>query len=180
MASGTLPHVRKAESVAAAMFPYESQTRDAVYWDGLYSQNPPVRQFLTEPGKNGKPDEIWVIRINPQERETEPTRMEDIKDRENELAGSVSLNQELDFIQTVNCWAEKYKGTPFADDHKPVAVRTIKMHKQTARKLHSSSKFDRFRWHIDELRREGSEVAAKWLEQWPDVGQYPDDVSYSA
>jgi NTE family protein len=178
MASGTLPHVLEAESVANVAFPYEDKPRDAVYWDGLYSQNPPVHPFLTEPGRHGKPDEIWVIRINPQERESEPRRTEDIKDRENELAGSVSLNQELDFIQIVNRWAEKYKGTPFAEDHKPITVRTIKMREETARALSSSSKFDRFRWHIDTLRREGSEEAATWLEQWPGVGRYPDDASY--
>ena len=35
------------------------------YWDGLFSQNPPVRE-LTDEG----PDEIWVIQINPRERKS--------------------------------------------------------------------------------------------------------------
>lgn len=178
MASGTLPHVLKAETIANVAFPCENKPRDAVYWDGLYSQNPPVREFLTDTDGHDKPDEIWVIRINPQERESEPKITEHIRDRQNELAGNVSLNQELDFIQTVNRWAEQYKGTSFADDHKPVTVRTIKMNESTARELKSASKFDRFRWHIDALRREGSEEARAWLEEWPNVGQYPNDASY--
>ena len=30
------------------------------YWDGLFSQNPPVRELV-----DAQPDEIWVIQINP-------------------------------------------------------------------------------------------------------------------
>ena len=185
MASGTLPHVLRAQHVANLHFPYEKdakgnpKARDGLYWDGLYSQNPPVREFLTEPGKAGKPEEIWVIRINPQERATEPRETEEIRDRENEVAGNVSLNQEFDFIRTVNNWAKKYPGTPFANDHQPVTVRTLKMRHSTAQKLRSSSKFDRSPSYIDDLRREGSEMAEKWLEKWPSaVGEYPQDASY--
>ena len=29
------------------------------YWDGLFSQNPPIKELTDE-----KPDEIWVIQIN--------------------------------------------------------------------------------------------------------------------
>ena len=35
-----------------------------VYWDGLFSQNPPVRDLLAT-----EPDEIWVIQINAKERD---------------------------------------------------------------------------------------------------------------
>ena len=39
-----------------------------VYWDGLFSQNPPIRELV-----DARPDEIWVIQINPTRVETEPT-----------------------------------------------------------------------------------------------------------
>lgn len=185
MASGTLPHVLRAQQIPNLQFPYEKdvhgslKTRDGFYWDGLYSQNPPVREFLTQPGKTGKPDEIWVIRINPQQWDHEPQQTEDIKDRENELAGNVSLNQELDFICTVNHWVKQYAGTPFAKDYQQITVRTLKMRRATARKLRPSSKFDRSPSYIDDLRREGNEVAQKWLDNWPHtVGEYPQDASY--
>jgi len=186
-ASGTLPQILQAQRIGNLRFPYEKDpkgamvSRDGVYWDGLYSQNPPVREFLTEPGKsNKKPNEIWVIRINPQERLHEPEVTEDIRDRENELAGSVSLNQELDFILTVNRWADRYAADRFGQEHQPVTVRTLKMRAQTAHELHTSSKFNRFPSYINALRREGSEVAQKWLENWPNaVGEFPDDASYS-
>ncbi|MBB3082490.1 patatin-like phospholipase family protein [Geodermatophilus sabuli] len=77
------------------------------YWDGLFSQNPPVRE-LPDAG----PEEIWVIRINPRGRATEPKTVGDIADRRNELAGNLSLEQELYFIRKVNQWADRL-GHPY-------------------------------------------------------------------
>ncbi len=60
----------------------------------MSSQNPPIREL---PG--AKPDEIWVIQINLQKRDIEPRSMPQILDRRNELAGNLSLNQEIHFIK---------------------------------------------------------------------------------
>jgi NTE family protein len=68
-----------------------------VYWDGLFSQNPPIRELLEV-----MPDEIWVIQINPTQRDTEPQTTLDIADRRNELAGNLSLYQELHFIEKID------------------------------------------------------------------------------
>lgn len=46
------------------------------YWDRLFSQNPPVRELL-----DAGPDEPWVIQINPQQRDTEPTTLAEIADQ---------------------------------------------------------------------------------------------------
>lgn len=49
---------------------------DEVYWDGLFSQNPPVHEFVSRSAgveAAQKPDQIWVLHINPQERKHEPT-----------------------------------------------------------------------------------------------------------
>ena len=68
------------------------------YWDGLFSQNPPIRDFVqVSDSSDEKPDEIWVIQINPQGRPREPMSLEEIRDRRNELAGNLSLNQEIYF-----------------------------------------------------------------------------------
>jgi predicted acylesterase/phospholipase RssA len=56
------------------------------YWDGLFSQNSPVRELT-----DMRPDEIWVIQINPKELETEPQTVIEIVDRRNELSGNLSL-----------------------------------------------------------------------------------------
>jgi NTE family protein len=165
-ASGTLPAVREAEEIDGGH-----------YWDGLYSQNPPVREFLAGVRKEQAPDEIWIVRINPQQSPQRPTSNAEIRDRENELMGNLSLNKELDFILTVNDWLARFGG-PFAENYKHVTVRTLKMTQETAAELRTSSKFDRSRGFIERLRKEGHAVAQDWLSRWPDVGCYPEDAAY--
>ncbi|MGZ9020175.1 MAG: patatin-like phospholipase family protein [Rhodoplanes sp.] len=165
-ASGTLPAVREAEEIDGGY-----------YWDGLYSQNPPVREFLAGVRREHVPDEIWIVRINPQQTAQQPKSNAEICDRENELMGNLSLNKELDFILTVNGMIARFGGG-LAAEYKPVTVRTIKMKEETAAALRTSSKFDRSRAFIDRLRKEGHEVAQDWLARWPEVGHYPDDAAY--
>lgn len=76
------------------------------YWDGLFSKNPPIQDFMTIEG-NPDPDEIWLIKINPQERSRVPKSPAGIADRRNELAGNLSLNAEVGFIRQVNDWIDK-------------------------------------------------------------------------
>ena len=58
---------------------------DKLYWDGLFSQNPPVRDFT-----ENSPNEIWVLQINPPHRTKEPTSIEEIRDRRNETRLKIS------------------------------------------------------------------------------------------
>src|SRR5262249_36886776 len=113
-ASGTLAEFRQAEEIDGRY-----------YWDGLYSQNPPVREFLAGVRKNDVPDEIWIVRINPQQSAEQPQSNAEIIDRENQLMGNLSLNKELDFILTVNDGIAEFGGA-FAKKYKHVTVRTIK------------------------------------------------------
>ena len=136
-----------------------------------------MREFFAGSEKDDIPDELWIIRINPQQWPEPPTTNADIIDRQNELMGNLSLNKDLDFILAVNHWRESYGGK-FAGDHKTVTVRAIKMKKETADELRYSSKFDRSRSFLDQLRKEGHEVAQDWLAKWPDVGTYPKDAAY--
>ncbi|MGB0128995.1 MAG: patatin-like phospholipase family protein [Rhodocyclaceae bacterium] len=74
------------------------------YWDGLFSQNPPLHNFVADPDRaDAKPDELWVLQVNPQAVDLPITNWE-IEDRRNELAGNLSLNQEIGFIRRVNRW----------------------------------------------------------------------------
>ena len=127
------------------------------YWDGLFSQNPPIREFLEDPDNvDEKPDEIWVIQINPQERSGEPKSLEAIADRRNELAGNLSLNQELDFIEKVNEWVDEDK---LSDEYKPINIRRIKL----PRKLDTPSKLNRSPRFIRELMNLGEKQADSFL-----------------
>jgi len=188
-ASGTLPEVLPAQKIEGLVFPAfepgRTITRDGYYWDGLYSQNPPVRDFLDRADRDDKPDEIWVIRINPQEY-LPPSRdigLDNIRDRVNALAGNLSLNQELDHITSVNRWLQEFGDEhPPLDRCKPVTVRTLKMTPETARRLRVTSKLDRSPAHLAALREEGQAVAARWLRDWRALGRdfeaYPHDVRY--
>ena len=188
-ASGTLPEILQAQKIENLAFPScepgATVRRDGYYWDGLYSQNPPVRDLLNVREKDNKPDEIWVIRINPQEYYPDSPNigLDDIRDRVNALAGNLSLNQELDHILTVNKWIGQYGDAyPPLNQFKIVAVRTVKMTRETARRLRLTSKFDRSPGHLAALRHEGETVARQWLQDWRTLGRdfaaYPNDARY--
>ena len=115
LASAAIPSVFRAATV-------ESDGEERQYWDGLFSQNPPIRDLLAGRAAEEKPEEIWLVRINPQRRETVPTSLEAIGDRRNELAGNLSVSQELAFIRRVNEWVA---GGHLPETYRPVAVRTI-------------------------------------------------------
>ena len=125
---------------------------DKVYWDGLFSQNPPVRE-LTETS----PDEIWVIQINPTHRPKEPTSIEEIRDRRNELAGNLSLEQETYFIRKIN---EFVSNKSFSNDkYKHIEVRRIRM----LRDLNYSTKIERRLEFIRDLIAYGEHQAEDFL-----------------
>lgn len=129
---------------------------DGVYWDGLFSQNPPVSDFVRGIiDAHAKPDEIWVIQINPNNRGQEPTYMVDILDRRNELSGNLSLNQEIRFIDAINDLLPYLPGSKY----KHVEVRRIEM----LRRLDAASKLDRRPSFIQEMMDYGEEQAEKFL-----------------
>lgn len=127
------------------------------HWDGLFSQNPPVHELFTQPADR-KPDDIWVVQINPQERDGEPTTIEEIADRRNELAGNISLNQELRFVDTVNDWIAE--GKLSGDSFTQIDIHRIEL----GDVYHSATKVDRSRAFLDELYERGHDRATGFLD----------------
>ncbi|MFC7154065.1 patatin-like phospholipase family protein [Halomarina halobia] len=130
-----------------------------LHWDGLFSQNPPIREFLDVPNvAEEKPDEIWIVRINPKERRGEPTSLEEIADRRNELAGNLSLEQEVAFIEQVNEWLRadppKLRG-----EYKPIEIRWIALEER----LPTASKLDRRPSFLRDLMEGGDAQARRFL-----------------
>ncbi|BCL74631.1 hypothetical protein JHS3_03670 [Jeongeupia sp. HS-3] len=74
------------------------------YWDGLFSDNPPVDELAKAAfvGADNLPDEIWVIKINPTGCNTVPRAPEQILDRRNEMVGNMSLFHQLNSIGFLN------------------------------------------------------------------------------
>jgi NTE family protein len=135
------------------------QIDGGLYWDGLFSQNPPIREFLSGLENAAKPDEIWVIQINPDTRAHEPKLLREIEDRRNELSGNVSLRQELDFLQKVNEWLAAKWLPP--DRFKKIEVRMIALHQQA---LDAASKLERSPHFIRWLMGCGEAAAAGFLD----------------
>lgn len=136
------------------------------YWDGLFSQNPPVRDLLDD-----HPDEIWVIQINPSARDDEPESVAAIADRRNELAGNLSLYQELASIERIDRLVET--GVITDPRYKQMTVRVLEMARPPAsRQRGYASKLDRSPAFLDELvelgRRQADDflVARRFEQAW--------------
>ncbi len=129
-----------------------------LHWDGLFSQNPPVRDLMVQP-PDRKPDELWIIQINPQEFEGTPTSTDEIADRRNELSGNISLNQELGFVRRINEWVED--GTLPSENFSKTEIHRIEMGKR----FHSSTKLDRDPEFIQELLELGRTQADSFVEE---------------
>ncbi len=146
-------------------------TNGGVYWDGLFSQNPPVRE-LPDAG----PNEIWVIQIDPQKRGAEPRTMPHIMDRRNELAGNLSLYQEIYFINRINKLVDKLgegenredkvlriPGDPGEADreYRYIEVKWIEM----VQDLDAESKLNRDPSFIQGMMAYGEQEAEKFLQE---------------
>ena len=143
-----------------------------VYWDGLFAQNPPVRDLPDAARGEGKaegergvpPDELWVILINALRQECEPKRMDDIRDRRNELAANISFQQEINFIGKINELAGR---NLLADEAKekyhPIKVRAITMSDEVAASLDYESKLSRDPSQRRLLTEHGKDRARRFL-----------------
>ena len=144
-----------ASAAVPGLFP-AVELHGHAHWDGLFSQNPPVTDLMTVDADR-KPDELWVVQINPQVREETPRSLVDIADRRNELAGNISLNQELRFIRWVNRWIEA--GHLPTESFSQTAVRRIALGPGYGH----STKLDRDPEFIEELMTTGEDRAAEFL-----------------
>lgn len=145
------------------------------YWDGLFSDNPPVKELMRVVfvGAENVPDEIWVIQINPTAVQSLPKTNSQIVDRRNQLEGNVSLQQSLDFVDFCNMLlSEKaVKEDVLAQfgfvRHDPVAVRFIQMSPELQSTLDYVSKLSREPSHIHRLMEDGRKQGLAFLENEP-------------
>ena len=140
-----------------------------VYWDGLFTANPPVREFTDL--RDQVPDEVWVIQVNPQQREQEPRTSGAIIDRMNELSGNLSLGQELFFLDKINGLIDKHP--PLAERYKKIRIRVVALPDEA---LDLASKYDRRAEVIEGLLERGRKQAADFFgpqSEWPRADTIP-------
>jgi NTE family protein len=133
-----------------------------LYWDGLFATNPPVREFTD---LEQKPDELWVIQINSQSRVSEPRSTPDIVDRRNELAGNLSLAQELHFVQKINELLSAH--ATLGQHYQPIQIRVVELE---AEQLDYPSKLNRSSTFIEDLLTAGQKCAERFFGEesvWP-------------
>jgi NTE family protein len=141
LASAAIPELFRAVTVPGR----------GVYWDGLYSQNPPIHD-LTDYNIN----ELWVIQINPSTCARVPTETHEILDRRNELAGNLSMEQELNLIEIMNRLLAQ--GKLIDPKYHPIHVARIELD----RDLDYSTKLDRRPEFLGEMREYGK-AKARWF-----------------
>jgi NTE family protein len=153
------------------------------YWDGLFSDNPPVNELALARyvGADHVAQEIWVIKINPTAAAEVPTTPDQIGDRRNELIGNVSLFQQLDALATMNelylqgafrpQYAKRFDldgpiriPRCFCDDEdRPYHIPFIEMSAELAATLDYESKLDRSQEHVERLLADGERQARVFL-----------------
>jgi NTE family protein len=166
------------------IFPAVQIGEDA-FWDGLFSDNPPVQELIrpSSVGAANIPEEIWLIKINPTGRATIPVRTDDIVDRRNQLEGNVSLFQQLRHIEMLNDMLLSDAFRPkFLDQFdikapvripksfsalpdKPYHIPCIEMSSEVQQTLDYESKIDRSAAHIEHLVSEGENCARAFLRE---------------
>jgi NTE family protein len=138
LASAAIPEMFRAVTVAER----------GVFWDGLFSQNPPIHDLIEL-----QIDELWLIQINASTCVRVPTETHEILDRRNELSGNLSMEQELGFIEVIN--RAIAKGVLTDPKYRPIQVARIALD----RDLDYRSKMDRRPELLEELRMQGQ---TKW------------------
>jgi NTE family protein len=142
LASAAIPELFRAVTVPGR----------GVYWDGLFSQNPPIHDLAYH-----HIDELWLIQINPSTCARIPTTNHEILDRRNSLAGNLSMEQELGFIETFN--RSIASGALKGSDLRQIRISRISLD----RNLPSRSKLDRRPELLANLMQYGQTKSRRFL-----------------
>jgi NTE family protein len=141
MASAAIPEMFRAVTVPGR----------GVFWDGLFSQNPPIDDLIDR-----QLDELWIIQINSSTCPAVPTETHEIMDRRNALSGNLSMEQELKFIERLN--QAVISGKVDSTRYRPISVSRIALD----RELGYQSKMDRSPELLNDLREYGN-TKSRWF-----------------
>lgn len=156
LASAAIPEMFRAVEVPGRGF----------YWDGLFSQNPPIHNLMRH-----RLDELWLIQINSTTTTHIPTETHEILDRRNELSGNLSMMQELKFIRMINRGIARgmFRDTKY----RPIEIRRIAMEQD----LGYRSKLDRRPELLCQLRSYGQTQARIFLKDRREDRQRPSPLA---
>jgi predicted acylesterase/phospholipase RssA len=189
-ASASLPWLFEA-TIIKGTDPDTQEERSRPYWDGLFSQNPPIKNFISGLlDEEKKPDGLWVVQINQDQFDfnkniadghAKPVYGNEIWHRRDALSGNLSLNQEIAFIEAVNRRFDDPRQTTREHD-KPIEVARIVMDPAAVgaaalRQLGVYSKFDRDPLLKDALWDHGHQQASHFLELRENADRLCDELA---
>ncbi len=173
-----------ASCAVPTLFPAVQIDGDA-YWDGLFSDNPPIQELIrpASVGMENVPEEIWLVKINQTRCDHIPELPDDIVDRRNQLEGNISLFHQLRHLEMlndmllVNALQPEFR-TQFdikgpirlpksfsTDPDKSYHIPCMEMTTDLQATLDFESKLDRSAANIDRLMEAGEESARHFLEE---------------
>lgn len=175
VASASLPWVFMAQPIQA-LDPETHEPRRMACWDGLFSQNPPIKNFMSSGADRAKkPDGVWILQINQDRfdfsgKVAGPGKAQsgdELWHRRDTLSGNLSLNQEVAFIEAVNGRLDD-PGQRFRPHDKPIEVVRIVLDGEAVggavrKELGLFSKFDRDPLLAQALLAHGREQASRYL-----------------
>jgi NTE family protein len=155
------------------------------YWDGLFSDNPPLQELmrLGSVGAENLPEEVWLIKVNPTTCEKVPEMPDDIVDRRNQLEGNISLFQQLRHLEMINdmLLQDAFRPDYLArmdikapiriprsfptDPHRAYHIPCIEMPRELQNALDYESKLDRGASNIERLIAEGEKSVRRFLQE---------------
>jgi NTE family protein len=167
-----------ASAAIPTLFP-AAEVDGHLYWDGIFSSNPPLVPFLRQQTMGQIPlaDEIWVIQVNRSRNDNIPETPADIQDRRNHLAGNLSLQHELQLIEILNlllknhALTDEFRARIGLDSTEEVGVRFIRMSRDLEQTLDYPSKLSRQPQLIARLMSDGEAQANLFLDTLPEEVQ---------
>jgi NTE family protein len=120
-------------------------------------------------GNSTRPEEIWIIQVNPSRYKSIPETPSDVLDRRNHLGGNISLQHELEFVEILNTFlrehalSDEIRARFSLDITAPVAVRFIRMSDELLQNLDYPSKLSRQPDYIAGLIAHGEKQAKSFL-----------------
>lgn len=141
LASAAVPPLMPAVSVGKGPF-----------WDGLFAHNPPIRSIV-ECDASMRPDEIWVLQIDPEKASKIPVSPTAVVDRRFELSSNLSMNGELHWIRQINQWIDQ--GVLPAESFKTIDVARVPISQALGDSLDLASKVDRNPAFLRQLMADG-------------------------
>ena len=128
------------------------ETDGGAYWDGLFSENPPIRDLPAL-----APDDVWIVQLFPRSVATEPRSPAAIADRRAELTANLSLEQEIDAIERINEFVRA--GYLHDAGYREVGIERIELD----RALDSASAADRSPAFLEGLIADGERAGTAFL-----------------